>query len=143
MKATDGDNSMNFLEQLKQALEINNVINQLNSGTTLTPAIESKTTGLNCMIGKKVIIRTYSAGVWFGELEQKDGNEVILKNGRRMWKWWAKESISLSAVAKYGIKQDQSKICAPVDVWLEAIEIIPCSDEAIELIEGSENVEAE
>lgn len=30
--------------------------------------------GLNAMLGKKVIIRTYSAGVWFGELEQKAGN---------------------------------------------------------------------
>jgi hypothetical protein len=29
-------------------------------------------------IGEEVIIRTYSAGVWFGRLEQKDGNEVIL-----------------------------------------------------------------
>ena len=54
-------------------------------------------TGLNCMIGKKVIIRTYSAGVWFGTLEQKDRNEVILRNARRMWQWWAKEGISLSS----------------------------------------------
>ena len=100
--------------------------------------------GLNAMLGKKVIIRTYSAGVWFGELEQKVGNEVILKNARRMWKWWAKKGISLSACALYGVKHDGSKIVEPVEsVWLEAIEIIPCTDKAIESLEDSPNVEAE
>lgn len=99
--------------------------------------------GLNKMIGEKVIIRTYSAGAWFGLLCEKDGNEVILANGRRMWKWWAKESISLSAVALYGIKQDKSKIVEPVDsVWLEAIEIIHCSKVAIVDLEGAPNVQA-
>ena len=100
--------------------------------------------GLNAMLGKKVIIRTYSAGVWFGELEQKAGNEVILKNARRMWKWWAKDGISLSACALYGVKHDGSKIVEPVEsVWLEAIEIIPCTDKAIESLEDAPNVEAE
>ena len=99
---------------------------------------------LNCMIGKKVIVRTYSAGVWFGELEQKAGNEVILKNARRMWRWWALKSISLYGVAKYGIKQDKSKIAPTVEnVWLEAIEIIPCTVAAIESIDDAEDVKAE
>lgn len=103
---------------------------------------ESK--GLNCMIGEKVIIRTYSAGVWFGELSQKDRNEVILLNARRMWAWWAKEGISLSSVAVNGIKKDKSKIAEAVEsVWLEAIEIIPCTNAAIELIESAENAKAE
>jgi len=96
------------------------------------------------MIGKKVIIRTYSAGVWFGTLEKKQGREVILSSGRRMWRWWAAESISLSAVALYGILEKESKICAPVDsVWLEAIEIIPCSEKSCESISGAENAKAE
>lgn len=99
---------------------------------------------LNCMIGKKVIIRTYSAGVWFGELEQKSGDEVILKNARRMWRWWAEQSISLSAVAIYGIKHDKSKIIESVPaVWLEAIEIIPCTEQAIISLEGAPHVDAE
>lgn len=99
---------------------------------------------LNKMIGKKVIIRTHSAGNWFGELSEKDGNEVIIKNARRMWRWWAAESISLSACALYGIKRDKSKIVDAVpSVWLEAIEIIPCTDTAIKSIEGAENAKAE
>lgn len=96
------------------------------------------------MIGKKCIIRTYSAGVWFGEVEQKAGNEVIVKSARRMWRWYAAESISLSAVANHGIKEKQSKIAEAVNsVWLEAIELIPCTDKAIASIEGAPNVKAE
>lgn len=99
--------------------------------------------GLNSMIGKKCIIRTYSAGVWFGEIQQKSGNEVIVKNARRMWQWWAAKSISLSGVAVHGISQDKSKICPAVPtIWLEAIEIIPCADVAIASIEGAKDVEA-
>ena len=102
---------------------------------------ESK--GLCSQIGKKVIIRTYSAGVWFGTLSKKDKNEVILTNARRMYQWWAAESISLSAVALHGIKQDKSKIIEPVpEIWLEAIEILPCSDKAIKDLEGAEHVKA-
>jgi len=100
--------------------------------------------GLNSMLGKKCIVRTYSAGVWFGEVAKKSGNEVILKNARRMWYWHAAESISLSAVALYGINQDKSKIVAAVPaVWLEAIELIPASNKAITSIEGAPNVKAE
>lgn len=106
--------------------------------------IESKVDGLNKMIGEKVIIRTYSAGVWFGLLEQKDGKEVILTNARRMYQWWCKEGISLSAVAVYGINQSKSKIIEPVSrVWLEAIEIISCSSVAIKDLEEAQNVKAQ
>ena len=95
-------------------------------------------------IGETVIIRTYSAGVWCGTLKQKAGKEVILENARRMWKWWCKKSISLSGVAIYGINREKSKITAPVPlVWLEAIEIIPISGEAMESIMEAEIVEAE
>ena len=101
-------------------------------------------TSLNSMVGKKCVIRTYSAGVWFGEVAEKSGNEVIVKNARRMWKWWAAESISLSAVALYGIKHNESKIVEAVPaVWLEAIELIPASDKAIASIEGAPNVKTE
>jgi hypothetical protein len=55
------------------------------------------------MIGKYVIIRTYSAGVWAGTLAQKAGNEVILSDARRLYYWKANEGISLSAVAVYGV----------------------------------------
>ena len=100
--------------------------------------------GLNSFIGDYVIIRTYSAGCWFGLLAEKSGNEVILQNARRMWRWHAAQSISLSGCAKYGVLHDKSKIVEPVEcVWLEAIEIIPCKDVAIESLQGAPHVKAE
>ena len=102
---------------------------------------ETKT--LDGMIGKKCIVRTYSAGVWFGEVSEKSGKEVIIKNARRLWKWFAKESISLSAVAIHGIDHDKSKVNEAVSfVWLEAIELIPATEKAIISIEGAQNVKA-
>ena len=99
--------------------------------------------GLNSFaIGQEVIIRTNSAGVWFGRLKQKSGDEVILTEARRMWRWWAKESISLSGVALYGIKQMESRIAGAVDsVWLQAIEIIPISGKAAESIRTAEETQ--
>ena len=93
-------------------------------------------------IGQEVIIRTYSAGVWFGRLKEKAGDEVILTEARRMWRWWAKKSISLSGVALYGIKHEDSRIAGAVDsVWLQAIEIIPISGKAAESIRTSQETE--
>ena len=99
--------------------------------------------GLSRMIGQKCIIRTYSAGVWFGEVEEKSGNEVIIKDARRLWRWTAGESISLSGVALSGIVQSQSKVAPAVDaVWLVAIELIPCTKTALLSIEGAEDAVA-
>ena len=99
--------------------------------------------GLNSFaIGQEVIIRTYSSGVWFGRLKEKSGNEVILTEARRMWRWWAKESISLSGVALHGIKQEKSRIAGAIDsVWLQAIEIIPISGTAAESIRTAQETE--
>lgn len=119
-------------------------IGQVKELATLFSAPQQPQTGLNNMLGKKCVVRTYTAGVWFGEVAEKSGNEVILKNARRMWYWHAAKSISLSAVALYGIDQDKSKIIEAVPtVWLEAIELIPASDKAITSIEGAPNVQAE
>ena len=94
------------------------------------------------VIGQEVIIRTYSAGVWFGRLKEKAGDEVILTEARRMWRWWAKKSISLSGVALYGIKQEDSRIAGAIEsVWLEAIEIIPVSGKAAESIRTAQETQ--
>jgi len=83
------------------------------------------------LIGEYVIIRTYSAGVWAGVLKEKVKNEVYLANARRLFYWSNIEGMSLSGISLNGIDSSKSKICAPVDiVWLEAIEIIPCTDKA-------------
>jgi hypothetical protein len=86
---------------------------------------------------QKVIVRTYSAGVHYGELESKNGKEVILKNSIRFWYW--KGAASLSQLAAEGVKNpDECKFAMsiPEIILTEAIEIIPCSESAIENIEG-------
>lgn len=99
--------------------------------------------GLNAMLGIKCIVRTYSAGVWYGEIEQKAGNEVIVKNARRLWQWRAAKSISLSGVAVHGVDPEGCKFAPVVPaVWLEAIELIPVSATAEASIEGVADVEA-
>ena len=119
-------------------------IGQAKELATLFGGAQPQQPGLNNMIGKKCVVRTYSAGVWFGEVAEKSGNEVIVKNARRMWKWWAEEGISLSSVALHGVQHDQSKLVESVPaVWLEAIELMPASDKAIASIEGAPNVKAE
>lgn len=89
------------------------------------------------LIGKKVIIRTYSAGVHYGEIAEKEGNEVILKNARRLWYWKTQNNgISLSEIANHGVHKD-SKVCEVVElIWLQPVEIIICTQEAIKSIEG-------
>ena len=87
-------------------------------------------------IGKKVIIRGDRSGVEFGTLVAQEGQEVTLKNARRIWYW--NGAASLSQLAKDGTSQPSScKFTVFVDsiTILDAIEIIPCTDKAIKSIE--------
>ena len=81
----------------------------------------------NFLIGKKVIVRTDSAGVHFGEIIEKEKSEVIIKNSRRLWYWKTQNNgISLSEIANHGVHKD-SKICEKINfIWLDGIEFIVC-----------------
>lgn len=91
-------------------------------------------------IGKKCIIRTYASGVHFGELVSQSGRQVELRGARRLWRWdAAPHGISLSEVAKHGSTGARSKICCVVDEMsiLDGLEVIPCTDDAVKVIEGA------
>lgn len=78
-----------------------------------------------------VIVRTYSAGVFAGELESRDGKEVTLRNARRLWYWDG--AASLSELAMRGVSKPQNcKFpCEVSAVTLtEAIEILDVTPEA-------------
>lgn len=82
---------------------------------------------------KIVMVRTYSAGVHFGTLEQRQGKEVTLKNARRVWYWSG--AASISQLATEGSKNPTGcKISVEVEsiVLTEAIEIIEMTPAAIE-----------
>jgi len=84
-----------------------------------------------------VIVRTYSAGVFAGYLKQRTGKEVLLVNARRIWRWEGAATLSQLAVDGTGKPQNCKFPCAvPLITLTEAIEIIPCTQNAKESIEG-------
>lgn len=88
-------------------------------------------------INQKVIIRANRAGVFYGTIVRKNGDEVELTNCRRIWYWDGAASISELAV--HGTrKPNQCKFSVTVEniTVLGVIEIIPCTEKAVESIEA-------
>ena len=88
-------------------------------------------------IGKYCIVRTYSAGVFAGIIESLQGKEAIVTDARRLWYWSG--AASLSQLAIDGVtRPDQCKFPEAVyQVYLsEVIEVIPCTEKAIDSIGG-------
>ena len=90
----------------------------------------------NPVIGKFCIARCYSAGVHAGIVESVDGENVVLKDSRRLWSWKADEGVALSGVAQNGIIAGQSKVDVlnPVIYLTGVCELIPCTTKAVESI---------
>ena len=94
------------------------------------------------LIGKNVIIRTYSAGVHFGKLVLKEytpaGTIVVLEKSRRIFSWEGANTIS--DLSTYGTtKIDDCKISLPTrQIELTAIEINEMTDVASECLYGSD-----
>lgn len=88
-------------------------------------------------IGHKVIIRGSDSGVEFGELVEQIGQEVTLKNARRLWYW--EGAASLSQLAVDGTQTPDTckfTVTVPEITILDTIEIIACSEKAIKSIEA-------
>ena len=84
---------------------------------------------------KYVIVRTYSAGVFAGYLEKREGKEVVLRHARRIWYWSG--AASLSQLAMSGTSDpDNCKFPEPVDKveLTETIEILDVSVSAQKII---------
>jgi hypothetical protein len=84
-----------------------------------------------------VIVRTYSAGVFAGELIKRDGKEVVIVNSRRLWYWDG--AATLSQLAMEGTKKPENcKFPCKVDreELTEAIEIIDVTEKARQSIES-------
>jgi len=78
-----------------------------------------------------VIVRTYSAGVFAGNLESRKGKEAVIRDARRIWYWAGAASLSELAV-KGTSKPNECKFPISVDKIevIEVIEIIYCTKEA-------------
>ena len=89
------------------------------------------------MKGKKVLVRTYSAGVHYGTLESKVGKEVILTDSKRIWYWEGANSISQLAVE--GTRKPENckfSMAVPRIILTESIEIIETTKLAQDSIES-------
>lgn len=89
-------------------------------------------------IGKYVIARCYAAGVHAGEVVSVDGENVVLKDSRRLWSWKAKDGVALSGVAQTGLKDGSSKVdVVNPEIYLTGVcELIPTTDQVRESIHG-------
>lgn len=77
------------------------------------------------------MVRTYSAGVFAGYVESRNGKEIVLRDARRIWYWAG--AASLSQLAMEGTsKPNECKFPIAVDkvILTEVIEIIPITNKA-------------
>ena len=79
------------------------------------------------------VIRTYSAGVHIGYLKSHEGQQVELIDSRRLWSW--DKAASLSQVAMEGCNSKKFAMTLPRIILTDAIEVIPCSQKAKDVLE--------
>ena len=83
------------------------------------------------MIGKYVVVRGDRSGVFAGVLESQDGQKVVLRNVRRLWRWWgATECLQIATEGVKRPKECRFTLIADSITLLDAIEIIPTTAEA-------------
>jgi hypothetical protein len=88
----------------------------------------NNTTFSHPMMGRRCLVRTYSAGVHIGDIVYANEMEAHLKNALRLWSWEG-GGLSLSAVANNGIKG--GRLNRTGEVYLtNCIEFIPTTKEA-------------
>lgn len=83
------------------------------------------------------IIRCNRAGVFFAKVRKLDGDVAELTEARRLWYWDG--AASLSQLAMEGVKRpDNCKftVTVPAMTVLGVLEVIPCTNEAVESING-------
>lgn len=102
--------------------QIKQIQSMFNDKTETTPSFSHP------MLGRRCLIRTYSAGVHIGDIEYINGMELKLKNALRLWRW-ENGGLSLSSVASNGIKG--GRLNETGEVYLtNVIEIIPTTLQA-------------
>ncbi len=85
---------------------------------------------------KYVIVRTCSAGVFAGYLESRNGQEVVMRDARRLWYWSGAATLSQLAMDGTSDSGNCKFPCIVDRVELfEVIEILDCAKKAQSSIE--------
>lgn len=89
------------------------------------------------MKNKFVIVRADRAGVFFGQLKEKSGQEVTLTNCRKLHYWDG--AAAVEEIAMIGTKKPKNcrfTVTVPEMTIDQAIQVIPCTETAIEVIKA-------
>ena len=86
---------------------------------------------------QKCIVRCDRAGFFYGEIEERNGREIKMRNVRCIW-YWDGAATLLQLAAEGTTSPGNCKFTMTVDRLevLDAIEVIPCTDRAINSIEA-------
>ena len=88
---------------------------------------------------QKYVVRCDHAGVFYGEIEKIDGNQVVMTNVRKLWYWdgaCAVEQLAMDGVARPG--NCKFTVVVPSMIVLDPVQVIPCTDKAAASIEAVE-----
>jgi hypothetical protein len=86
-----------------------------------------------------VIVRGDRSGVFFGELEKENGQEVLLKNVRKIWRWdgaCAIEQLAVDGVLESKKINCQFTVIVDSIIVKDVIQLIPCTDKSIESLKS-------
>ena len=85
-------------------------------------------------LNKKVLVRSYDAGVYFGTLVAVEGDTCKLENARNIWHWTG--AACLLQIANDGISGDKVSPAVNSIIINRVCQIIPLSDKAIANLEA-------
>lgn len=79
------------------------------------------------------VVRCAQAGVFFGQIKERNGNEVTMANVRKLWYWdgaCAVEQLAVDGTKKPG--ECQFTVMVSEMVLTGVIQILACTDKAAE-----------
>lgn len=91
------------------------------------------------MKNQYVIVRADRAGVFFGKLEEKNGQEVKLSEVRKLHYWDG--AAAVEEIAMIGTKRPNDcrfTVVVPSMIIDGVIQVIPCTKEAVQVIKSVE-----
>lgn len=84
-------------------------------------------------VGGHVIVRTFGAGVHYGQLVSRAGQDVTLKDARRIWSWQGANTLHEIALRGVGGGSKVSEAVSSI-VLTQAMEVIACTDAAVAMM---------
>ena len=82
------------------------------------------------------IVRCYGAGVFFGQIKERKEKEVTLTNARKVFYWSGAAAVEQLAMTGPKVPGEcKITVRVPEMIVMEPIQIIPCTQEAVDVIE--------